>query len=255
MGIKIISISVPGFGLSEGPPVGQANNLTQFANDVAAVVNKEGVKHFHLIGYGAGGIHATAAAFGNMKRVQNFLLLAPLTPASIVGLGTDAHPETSMMKQIWTLPLIGKAAAWAVANFMSPETRLGFEQDFNRDLKRLQNDGRRVIIRGQQLDLGKFLYADQDYSLSHTWRAISPEQIIDTLPFELSDIRVRGSVGVAFTLDDSVHPPAMSRWYCTRIPKCTLTKYEIGYGHRFPLTMTNIDRAIRFIKYGQNIDV
>ena len=46
--MKIIFISISGFGLSEGPPV-SPHNLTQFAHGVTAVVDKEGVENFHFI--------------------------------------------------------------------------------------------------------------------------------------------------------------------------------------------------------------
>ena len=252
--MKIISISIPGFGLSEGPPV-SPHNLTQFAHDVAAVVDKEGVENFHLIGYGAGGIQAVAATFGNIRRVQNFLLLAPLTPASITGVDAEAAPETLMMKRIWALPLIGKAFACAVAKLMSAQTRFDLfhmlNQNFALDLLRLQNDGNQINVHGQQLDLVEFLYEDQYHSLSHSWHAISPELVVNELPFDLTDVRVQGSVGVAFSLDDAVHPPAMSRWYCDRIPACKLIKYDTGYGHRFPLAKSNIERTLQFIKHGK----
>eukprot|EP00930_Biecheleria_cincta_P057234 TRINITY_DN43205_c0_g1_i1.p1 TRINITY_DN43205_c0_g1~~TRINITY_DN43205_c0_g1_i1.p1 ORF type:complete len:399 (+),score=65.63 TRINITY_DN43205_c0_g1_i1:38-1234(+) len=246
--LKMITVGIPGFGLSEGYPVGQLRGLMDFGSDVVACVEAEGARDFHLVGYSEGALHAIAAAFGNAKHVRNLLLLAPAMPSSVEGMVEGQAWASNQVKHILTMPVVGEALAWLIAKGKTTKQRMSNSPDVKAAVEKFSKDGSGIA---------QAIYDDQDYALHHTWRGIALENahLLCTypLPFDISDIAsVNGSVAVSFATDDTSTPPAMSKWYCDQIPGCKLLEHPPGYGHLFHLHAANVPRILDFVKTGQD---
>ena len=72
-GLRVICMDRPGIGLSEASDV----TPTQFADDVADVLDKMGVSKVHVMACCCGAIYGLAFAVKHPSRVRNIFLLAP----------------------------------------------------------------------------------------------------------------------------------------------------------------------------------
>lgn len=246
--LKMLTVGIPAFGLSEGYPIGQSRSLMDFGSDVVACVEAEGAKDFHLVGYSEGALHAIAAAFGNSKHVRNILLLAPATPSSVQGMVEGQSWASNQVKQLLTMSIVGEALAWLIARGKTTKQRLSNAPDVKAAVEKFSRDGSGIA---------QVIYDDQDYALHHHWRGIALENAHllcnYPLPFDISEVAsVRGNVAVSFAPDDTSTPPAMSKWYCDQIPGCKLLEHQPGYGHLFHMQTTNIPRILDFVKTGKD---
>lgn len=246
LGLKMILVGIPGFGLSEGPPPGVLRDVKDFAADVDAVVKAEGVQKYHVLGYSSGGLHAAVASKFN-KNVQNLLLITPIAPASVEGHEDAISQSTKISKWIWTIPYLGEAYAWLLARCVTAKQRLTIVPDMKAACERFDREGSNTT---------KVLLDDQDYALHHTFRGLSLEgahTIRDPLPFPIEELQVQGKVAVAFAPDDTTNPPQMARWFCDHIPGCALLEHEVGYGHLFGVVPRNARRILSFLKTGKAV--
>lgn len=252
LSLKLISISIPGFGLSEGPPPGVLRNLSAFALDVAAVADAEGADMFHLMAYSGGGLHAVMAAHGNSARVKNMLLQSPAAPADAdvegTEVGIDLAWTTETASMVWSWPLT--YVAWLLVHMMGANARMNVAPDVRRGMARHDETG---LLAPSGQPLSRWVYADQKYATAHSWRGMSLEQAhTRRLAFNLSDVRVWGNIGVSFTADDTSNRPSVAKWFCSGMPGCTLLEHAPkGYGHTFVYVPTTRRRALEFIKTGK----
>lgn len=97
--LKGIAISLPGYGYTDMKPGRQVADWPK--EDLAAVLKKEEVDKFMIIGHSQGTVHAMAAAYYYPERCEGFGLNAPLLPSKVskeVGvvsaIGSDSLPNT-----------------------------------------------------------------------------------------------------------------------------------------------------------------
>jgi pimeloyl-ACP methyl ester carboxylesterase len=98
-----IAISLPGYAFTDQKPGRQVNDWP--AEDLAAVLEAQGVNDFHITGHSQGTPHAMAAALHYPKRCIGLGLHAPLLPTKLceelgVGstIGTGATPHSAKLK-------------------------------------------------------------------------------------------------------------------------------------------------------------
>jgi hypothetical protein len=74
LGLRVISPSQPGFGLSSPYPVGGVRALSEWPRDVGLVLEQEAVGDFFVAGDSAGGVHALAVAHAYVLMLHVLML-------------------------------------------------------------------------------------------------------------------------------------------------------------------------------------
>merc|ERR1711972_77350 len=100
--LYLVSISMPGWGLSDSMPLDYKRSLLDWPQDVNVVLAKEGIDDVFLMGTSTGCVHAASFAHAFPNRVLGVMLNTPTAPHAAV----DSHeisPVTALGK--W---LIGK---------------------------------------------------------------------------------------------------------------------------------------------------
>eukprot|EP00931_Biecheleriopsis_adriatica_P042841 TRINITY_DN24448_c0_g1_i1.p1 TRINITY_DN24448_c0_g1~~TRINITY_DN24448_c0_g1_i1.p1 ORF type:complete len:349 (+),score=46.10 TRINITY_DN24448_c0_g1_i1:50-1048(+) len=125
LNFKVIGISVPGFGYSTIQPGRKVANWPK--DDVAPVLEKEGVSKFVVMGCSLGSVHAMAIAHHFGMRVQKLGLRVPyISNDTCDSLGIARRPDTGIRSEdansmsLMAQALIGSAGSSADAFESSP---------------------------------------------------------------------------------------------------------------------------------------
>ena len=109
LGVKGISISLPGYGYTDMKPGRQVKDWPK--EDLEPVLTQEGVEKFMITGHSQGNPHAMAAAFYFGDRCEGIGMNAPLLPADVskeIGLKGAIGSESLMSTETLRKP----AMAW-----------------------------------------------------------------------------------------------------------------------------------------------
>ncbi|WP_419818671.1 alpha/beta fold hydrolase [Glaciibacter flavus] len=87
--VRALAIDLRGFGGSETLPVDATRGLSDFADDVASVVETLGLHRVHLVGWSMGGGVAMQYLIDHPERVASLTLQAPVSPYGFGGTGAD----------------------------------------------------------------------------------------------------------------------------------------------------------------------
>jgi pimeloyl-ACP methyl ester carboxylesterase len=93
IGIKIIGVDRPGYGLSDPKP---NRSLLEWANDIEELANQLNYKTYSVMGVSGGCPYALATAFKNPRRVEKALIVSGLGPIG----------ETDFPERDWSTKLV-----------------------------------------------------------------------------------------------------------------------------------------------------
>lgn len=97
LGVRLITIDRPGFGLSDFQ---RGRRLLNWPNDVMHLADALGIDRFAVLGYGAGGAYAAACAYKHPRRISALGLVASISPAERRGTRDNMLP---MLRNFYTM--------------------------------------------------------------------------------------------------------------------------------------------------------
>lgn len=249
-GIKWIAVSQPGFGLSDVYPDYRQRPLTDWPQDVLAVLDHEQIDKVHLMGTSAGCVHAAALAYYLPRsRVGNVLVNTPTCPEDVPGGDAERAIRQKLMKVIFKIPYLADFVAERLAA-MNGKARMAAAPDC-----------KQAIVRGEKEhpELTADALAGVEHGVSFTYRGIvdNLDTIMKPLPFSLQKLQelvdTGSAIGITTAPDDTTNPPFMQEWFHTQIPGSTMMHFERGWGHLHILPPDNFERMLRFLVTGKDV--
>jgi pimeloyl-ACP methyl ester carboxylesterase len=233
LGIRIISIDRPGFGLSDFQ---ENRQLLDWPDDVVELADQLKIKKFSVVGVSGGGPYAAVCAFKIPDRLMKVGIVVGLSPITIKGildgmpflpkLGWANYPKSSLLRKfaanfqyfLTFLPslgvhrfLLGAKSDQRIYN--NPEVRARFKQVYR--------EAFRQGPKGPELDLK--LYSDD-------WN------------FDLRKIRAK--VFLFYGEADKNVPLVMGKYYKKLIPNSVLKVYP-DEGHL--ISRTHIEEILKIL--------
>ena len=153
LGLKGIAISLPGYGYTDMNPGRKVVDWPK--EDLSAVLKKEKVDKFMIIGHSQGTAHAMAAAYCYPERCEGFGLNAPFLPSSISkeegvvsAIGSGSLPNTETIEKFYMawyfavmhLSLVTFSPWFPMKAMKMPST--------NATYKIMQDTLKRAVVRG-----------------------------------------------------------------------------------------------------------
>ena len=223
LGIKGIAISIPGYGYTDMKPGRKVVDWPK--EDLAAVLQKEAVNKFMIMGHSQGTVHAMAAAYYYPNRCEGFGLNAPLLPSKlskeigiVSAIGSDSLPNTKTLQKFYMAWYFGlmhlvlvRLSPWLPLKAIKiPRT--------NTTYKIMSDTLKRAVIRGS---IGSTYETAGDVCFDWGFdpRAIKNDNICIWHPS-----------------DDTLCPPEIGKWLSDYYQKELGTKVNYksdqqGYGH------------------------
>src|SRR5690554_5305432 len=93
-GVRALAIDLRGFGGSETLPVDATRGLSDYADDVASVLDELGIRSANLVGWSMGGGVVMQLLLDRPELFSTMTLVAPVSP---YGFGGTAGPEGRML--------------------------------------------------------------------------------------------------------------------------------------------------------------
>jgi len=248
MGLKIIAVSMPGFGLSDSYPLGRTRKLSEWPADVAAVLEQENVQKCHMQGASAGCQHVAAVARGlPAERVGNVVVCCALVPDCVPGVTDGVSASMKVMKSLMGKPYIGDLIAWQTRNM--PVV----------DLLSVSPDSKAAVERGQKEHpaMTEGFIKTCEHALKVTYRGIVDNyapvtEPLDWLP-ELGNLVAKGhSIGIMSAQDDVTNPPVMQKWWHQTITGSVFMDVEPGWGHLHLICPDTNRRVYTFLLTGKD---
>ena len=220
LGIRLITIDRPGFGLSDHQPNRQ---LLDWPDDVEALANALEIDRFAVAGISGGGPYVLTCAYKLPHRITKAGSISGVGPTDVEELYDDMYPERKKAVKLarsapWLLkPLIGLTH--------NPQRNIEkyFQDVFDKSCQSDQEILNRPEIKslmikswleGTRQGVGGF--ACDGIIMSHPWG------------FNLEDIQVK--VLMWHGDADTSTPLVMAEYITSRIPDCQLKVYP-GEGH------------------------
>ncbi|MBL4796688.1 MAG: alpha/beta hydrolase [Oleispira sp.] len=222
LGCRGIAISLPGCGFTDEKPGRQVRDWP--AEDLAAVLEAEGISQFHITGHSQGTPHAMAAALHFSDRCIGLGLNAPLIPTALCEelnidstLGTGQTPTSAQLKQAsmgWYFTLMGMAFGVLPPSLLSSLIKKGFPKvKADHELvSRFEGSMRRAVVRGTS---------------GATWE--TAQDTCFEWGFDVRDIQ-HANAFVWHSDDDSAIPCAQGKWLAEHFGADYRHASE-GYGH------------------------
>lgn len=214
LGVRLITIDRPGFGLSDAQP---NRKLLSWPDDVSNVVSALGIDRFAVVGVGAGGVFAAACAYKLNRRLVAAGLVSSLSPLHIRGAREGMNP---MLRNFFFMAYRAPRIFRLTMYFGAREAQTFPEKYLSRldDPPLCASDRALLIddpeIRAMSLEnIGEAFhnqstpYSDELILLSRPWG------------FRLRDIRI--PVFLWHGERDTLSPPQMGRYLAEEIPACT----------------------------------
>ena len=223
LGLKGIAISLPGYGYTDMKPGRQAIDWPK--EDLAAVLKKEEVDKFMIMGHSQGTVHAMAAAYYYPERCEGFGLNAPLLPSKVSkeegivsAIGSDSLPNTATIQKFymaWYFAvmhlMLVKMSPWLPLKAMKmASTTVTF--------KIMRDTLKRAVIRGS---------VGGTYETAH--------DVCYDWGFDPRNIK-NGNICIWHASDDNLCPPEIGKWlsdyYQNKLGvKVNFRADNLGYGH------------------------
>mmetsp|Transcript_12426 Transcript_12426/g.31017 ORF Transcript_12426/g.31017 Transcript_12426/m.31017 type:complete len:408 (+) Transcript_12426:61-1284(+) len=246
LGLRLLSISMPGFGMSDSYPLDHERSLLDWPSDVELVLAHEGIRDVFLMGTSTGCVHAAAFAHAFPERVLGAIMNAPTAPHAAVRGSSGMSALTLFGKEVLDLSYLGSLVARMLA-LLPVRNQLRFAPDVFKYMVDTERMG------GVHREISQHLEADLARWDDHTYRGVSDNMhtIVKNLPFELSDLASLTRRGLKFWIttapDDATNPPPMQQWWADEIPGSELLQFSAGWGHCHAFTPENLDYLLGLV--------
>jgi pimeloyl-ACP methyl ester carboxylesterase len=231
LGLRIISPSQPGFGLSSHYPIGRTRRLKEWPADIRLILQKENVDKFYVSGASAGCVHAFVVAHHFQDRVLGVGVNTPTAPLSVeVGLTSMAAP-TKFVRIALEYRWSGEFLAWLMAQ-MDPHTRMAAAPDVQKAMDKFALGEEEWMSEAHE---GYVEDQARGVKKGHRGWADNMAVLNEDLPFPIEELGFVHAAGNAFVLtsavDDTTNPPAMQLYYRDNIPGARIIERPAGFGH------------------------
>ncbi len=233
LGMRLIAIDRPGFGLSDFQP---RRTLLEWPDDVVKLADALGINRFGAIGVSGGGPYAAACALRIPQRLNAVAIVCGLGPLQTPG-GTDRM----IRYNDWTF-FLGRRLPWFAKIFfwrMARRVRCNPEGMLRRISGALPDPDRAVLAKCEVITVLKDNVIEAFRGGS---RGAACELLLLTRPwgFSLADITV--GVKLWHGEQDLSVPPSMGRFLARAIPDCRVVFYP-NEGH-FSLVINHMEEIL-----------
>jgi pimeloyl-ACP methyl ester carboxylesterase len=233
MGIRLIAVDRPGFGLSDFKP---RRTIFEWPDDVVKIADALGMNRFATIGVSGGGPYAAACALKIPQRLTAVAIVCGLGPLDTPN-GTDRMIRTNHLILFLgrRLPWLAKISLWRIAY----QVRRNPEGTLRRMIVALPDPDKAVLARPEVKTAMKDNVVEAFRGGS---RGAACELLLYTRPwgFLLEDIATR--VNLWHGEQDVSVPPTMGQYQARTIPNCRAIFYP-GEGH-FSLVINHMEEVL-----------
>ncbi|TMB73516.1 MAG: alpha/beta hydrolase [Deltaproteobacteria bacterium] len=233
MGIRLIALDRPGFGLSDFKP---RRTIFEWPDDVVKIADALGINRFATIGVSGGGPYAAACALKIPQRLTAVAIVCGLGPLDTPN-GTDRMIRTNHLIFFLgrRLPWLAKISLWRIAY----QVRRNPEGTLRRMIVALPDPDKAVLARPEVKTAMKDNVVEAFRGGS---RGAACELLLYTRPwgFLLQDIATR--VNLWHGEQDVSVPPTMGQYQARTIPNCRAIFYP-GEGH-FSLVINHMEEVL-----------
>jgi pimeloyl-ACP methyl ester carboxylesterase len=232
LGIRMIAIDRPGYGLSDFQ---EARTYLDWPNDIGELADHLGVDRFAVLGWSSGGPYAAVVAHQLPERVAVAVIVAGEGPYA-----SDDYPQ-SVLHDSTTFNGSGanKLFIWSANNgpwLMQALFRLSRIMFFNDPLGVMETSGGfEMSAKDEHFFTQEFRYeygAEMIEAFRQGAEGVTHEYTIERLnwPFALEDIQ-SPTVLVFHGAEDTAVHPKVGEYVCSRIPSCDEPTIYPGEGH------------------------
>jgi len=233
MGIRLIALDRPGFGLSDFKP---RRTIFEWPDDVVKIADALRINRFATIGVSGGGPYAAACALKIPQRLTAVAIVCGLGPLDTPN-GTDRMVRTNHLIFFLgrRLPWLAKISLWRIAY----QVRRNPEGTLRRMIVALPDPDKAVLARPEVKTAMKDNVVEAFRGGS---RGAACELLLYTRPwgFLLEDIATR--VNLWHGEQDVSVPPPMGQYQARTIPNCRAIFYP-GEGH-FSLVINHMEEVL-----------
>jgi pimeloyl-ACP methyl ester carboxylesterase len=233
MGIRLIALDRPGFGLSDFKP---HRTIFEWPEDVIKIADALGIDRFATVGVSGGGPYAAACALRIPHRLTAVAIVCGLGPLDILA-STDGIVRTNHLIFFVGrhLPWLARISLWRIAY----QVRRNPEGMLRRMIAALPDPDKAVLARPEVKTAMKDNVVE---AFSSGSRGAACELLLYTRPwgFLLKDIATR--VDLWHGEQDVSVPPTMAQYQAQAIPNCRAIFYP-GEGH-FSLVINHMEEIL-----------
>ena len=233
MGIRLIALDRPGFGLSDFKP---RRTIFEWPDDVVKIADALRINRFATIGVSGGGPYAAACALKIPQRLTAVAIVCGLGPLDTPN-GTERMVRTNHLIFFLgrRLPWLAKISLWRIAY----QVRRNPEGTLRRMIVALPDPDKAVLARPEVKTAMKDNVVEAFRGGS---RGAACELLLYTRPwgFLLEDIATR--VNLWHGEQDVSVPPTMGQYQARTIPNCRAIFYP-GEGH-FSLVINHMEEVL-----------
>lgn len=245
--LRVISITLPGFGLSDPFVDEKRSILDVWPQEVNAVLHHEKISEenaFYVTGESMGCVYGAAVvAATNSSRILGATFFTPPAPDSVLEeLGISLPVESRLVKTLLPIPYLGDVVAYAFCYGMSVEDRLKAMPDVAAALTKMEATKHYDGIR-------TYFVEDLRHSCKHTHHGFQShlKSMTKDWPIDLSNVMAKGKILVTSAPDDTTNPPLANKWFAKQVPRSKLLHMEPGWGHLhcvFPAVIESVWREM-----------
>lgn len=221
IGVRLIIVERPGFGLSDFQP---RRTLLDWPDDVAQLADHLGLARFAVVAGSQGGPYGAACGYKLADRLSSLTLVSALAPFDVPGLTEGMAPALAMLPKLARYapfllrPLHGATVAFIRRN---PEAAV-------RRLFANLPPADQVVL--QQPDLIQAFVRDFPEAYRQGGRGAAHDVYVACHPWGFQPAAIRAKTFVWQGEADPNVPPVMGRYFAETIPDCTAT-FVPGAGH------------------------
>ena len=228
LGIRMISIDRPGYGLSDFQ---ENRTYLNWPDDVSELADKLGIDRFAVMGWSSGGPYVAAVAYKIPKRLTAAVIVAGEGPYA-----SDDFPRGVMTGDTFSSSGINEMFIWSANNgswLMRTLFRMMRILIFNDPVGLAENSsGVDLLAKDKQFFMRREFSAGMIEALRQGVEGMTRDFTIERLdwPFNLEDIHSPTVLVFHGREDMGVHSKT-GEYVCMRIPSCTKATIYPGEGH------------------------
>ncbi|MFJ7932186.1 alpha/beta fold hydrolase [Peribacillus sp. NPDC096448] len=216
LGIRLISIDRPGYGLSDLKP---NRTVLDWTDDVEELANHLQIENFSVIGVSGGGAYAAACGYKIPQRINSITMVSSVTPFK------DGKPPKAMVKENRIAFWLSKNAPWILKLSYKSMVKImdkspdKFKKDLKNGNKHLTDWDRQFLQTDEHLE-ATFRHLREAYRNQVDEGATEPYLLSKYWGFDLKDIKV--PVYLFHGEEDRMAPVEEIKKVSRIIPECQL---------------------------------
>jgi len=228
LGIRMIALDRPGFGLSDFQ---EDRSYLDWPDDVIELADHLGIDRFAVLGWSSGGPHAAAAAHEIPQRITVAAIVAGEGPYA-----SADYPQSILTGDAFNGSGVNRLFIWSANNgpwLMRTLFRLTRILIFSNSISMLENSGDvEMSAKDTQLFTRDDYVAAQIEAFRQGAEGATRDYTLERVdwPFELEEIHAP-TVLVFHGEDDKGVDPQVGEYVCMRIPSCDKPTIYPGEGH------------------------